>query len=104
MNRCRKYSIAALLTLVALPMFAQSVTKQDVLGFVTLSGALIRCGHIAQGKQIGLAAVNLFPQFGLNDKSDEVIEAMMKGKNVIDQHLITCADAVNHAKQAGIQF
>ena len=93
----------ALLVLFASPLYAQtSVSKRDVLGSVTMSGSLIACGYKHEGKLIGQAAIAAFPLVGLDDKSDEVAEAFVKGGTAIQDNKVTCKAVVDYAKRAGI--
>ncbi len=102
-----KKHIAVLLVayLAGLPLsaFAQStVSKEDILGAIRMSGALIACGYNDEGAKIGLAATELLPRVGLNDKSDEVAEAFVRGAQAIKDGELTCAAIVDHARKAGI--
>lgn len=78
---CQTLRILCLLTtLTGIATTAQAVTRDDVLGMVRISGALIACGYNDEGVKAGNAAVNALPLVGLHDKSPEVAEAFVRGK------------------------
>lgn len=87
----------------AAPAVAQTVNKEDVLGAVRLSSALIECGHKEKGVKVGQSAVELMPGAGLSSNSEEVMEAFVLGKQAVANGEVTCEEVLEHARRAGIE-
>ncbi len=82
---------------------AQTVNKEDVLGAVRLSSALIECGHKEKGVKVGQSAVELMPDAGLSSNSEEVMEAFVLGKQAVANGEVTCEEVLEHARRAGVE-
>lgn len=92
----------SILLLSALQAFGQTVSKEDVLSAVRMSSALIECGYTEEGVEMGQAASRLMPQVDLTDKSEEVVEAFVIGKQAVAAGEVTCKEVLEHARKAGI--
>jgi hypothetical protein len=84
------------------PVTQAAATKDDVIGLIRISGALVACGYTDEGVKAGESAIKVLPLFDLNDKSPEVLEAFVRGKQIVDNGEATCKQIVDHAKAAGI--
>ena len=90
------------LFLAATPAAAQPVNKEDVLGALRLSSALIECGLTEEGVEVGKSAASQMSQVGLTQQSAEVVEAFVVGKQTVETGEITCQEVIEHARRAGV--
>lgn len=87
---------------LAAPAMAQKASKEDVLGAIRLSSALIECGHKEQGVRVGQSAADLMSSVDLDQNSEEVMEAFVLGKQAVATGEVSCEEVLEHAKREGV--